>query len=118
MNKKIFIAAVAAILILMAATCPGKEEHQEEIQLEVTSQIERLYDDNDALSAFSSLFTSKVVDAYLESKLKVNNYLFFSLGKIYYKGESVGVSFGILHHVFFYGEGKIKDFVDKIKDKE
>lgn len=111
MNKKLFIFASVAILILLAVTCPNKKEHQDEIQQAVATKIGQGLDDNDGLSIIGTIFASKLVDFYLDSRLNVDNYVFFSLGKINYDDKNIGVSFGILHHVFIYGGGDIKKLI-------
>lgn len=103
MNKTVSILLAVVILVMLAVTCPNKSEHQEEIRQKVSERIEQKLDDADGLSVIGSLFASKVIDVFLDSKLSVDNYVFFSIGKLNYDGEDRSISFGILHHVFIFG---------------
>lgn len=110
MNKKGFIIAVIAVLLLLAVTCPDKKDHIDKIQDTVSTQIKR-NNGGDALSIIGSFVALKVIDIYLDTAFDVDNYVFFSIGKINYAGEEIGTSFGILHHVFIYGGKNVADAI-------
>lgn len=107
MSKTVSVLLTVLILIMLAVTCPDKSEHQEEIRQKVSEKMEQKMGDADGLSAIGSFFASKIIDVYLDSKLSVDNYVLFSIGKLNYDGEDIRISFGMLHHVFIFGGSEI-----------
>ena len=121
MNKKfITIASTVVVALLLAFTCPNKQAHKEALNDVLKSYVDgKLYDnsENNPFAIFGTLFTSKFIDMFLDSKLKVDNYVVFSIGKVNNNEMSKTVSFGILNHVFTLNEKDIDNAIKKAEDK-
>ena len=118
--KKIYIAivAAAAVLILLGVTCPNKQAHSEEIKTAVSDYLDEelsaeTSEDEEGWAMFGSIIADKLVEVFLDSKLKVNNYILFSTGEVHYQGHNKTVSFGILNHVFTFDADDIRRSVEE-----
>ena len=104
MKKKIIVTLCSLFaFILLASTCPNRNYHKEAITYLVSSMVNEKLDEageNDGFSFLGSLFMTKFLEEFLDARLKVNNYILFSVGEVNYKGNTKTVSFGILNHVF------------------
>ena len=116
--KKKYIAIIVAlgILVLLGATCPDKQAHQDEIKTAFSDYVdselaENASEDEQGWAVLGSMFANKLIEVFLDSKLKVNNYIIFSTGEIHYQGKSKTLSFGFLNHVFTYGVDDIRNAV-------
>ena len=126
MNNKIKgFGIVVLVFILLAVTCPGKQVHQEKIKMTISNVIDESLVTSASEQGFAligSLFATKIVDIFLNNKLQVNNYFFFSTGQISFGGNTKMVSFGILNKVFTFDEDDIRraisDTLDTDEDKE
>ena len=115
--KKIIIIGVCAafVFLLLAFTCPNRQEHEEAITYTLSSfaNEERDKDETNAFSWLGSLFVKKVAGVFIDSRLKVNDYILFSVGEMNYKGKTKTVSFGILNHVYTLDKEDIKNKVSE-----
>ena len=128
MNNKIKgFGIVVLVFILLAVTCPGKQVHQEKIKMTISNVIDESLvtsasESEQGFALIGSLFATKIVDIFLNNKLQVNNYFFFSTGQISFGGNTKMVSFGILNKVFTFDEDDIRraisDTLDTDEDKE
>lgn len=104
MGLWISLAVVAAFLGLAAATCPGKDKHVEVLTERMAyvalSQIDLEEYGIDGLEELGGLFGRGIVKLALKSRLIVEDYVIFSLGKIEDEGEEHVISFGIFGHIF------------------
>lgn len=118
-NKKIAGLGIAVLLLVsLVVTCPQKDKHHEEVRMMVTNVLDKKILDAQSkeygtLSALGSLFVPEMVDAFLNSRMKVDNYFIFSVGKVYYNGKSVTVSFGILGQVFALGQNEMEKSLER-----
>lgn len=131
MNNKIKgFGIVVLVFILLAVTCPDKQVHQvhqEKIKMTISNVIDESLvtsasESEQGFALIGSLFATKIVDIFLNNKLQVNNYFFFSTGQISFGGNTKMVSFGILNKVFTFDEDDIRraisDTLDTDEDKE
>ncbi|MDO4172304.1 MAG: DUF4359 domain-containing protein [Prevotellaceae bacterium] len=118
------LLCTALLLALMVFTCPTKEEHKETIKANIVHAIESKVTEetsNDTefgLATLGTMFASSLVDYYLNSVLKVNNYLIFSTGELSIEGKKKSISFGILNHVFTITDEELKERIDNAQEKE
>ena len=117
MNKKLIaIIILMFILLATALTCPKKQAHQEEIKATVSRVMDKNLDkgkeEDKLINGFALFVGTKIVEEFLETKLKVNNYMFFSIGEIYFDGKTHIVSLGILNHVFTLSEKDVNKFLE------
>lgn len=104
MNKKLItFLSVTIVILLLAFTCPDKQKHNEALTYFLSGYVDKKLckeSTDNALSMFGTLFTSKYISMFLDSKMKVDNYIIFSIGNVSYKGTSNMMSLGILNKVF------------------
>ena len=108
LSKKLLTVAVAVIVVIvLALSCPNKQTHAEALNNAImTALAEKMSEDstmNDGSGLIAQGLASSVVPKVLNSKLNVDNYFLFSVGKLSDEGKSKMVSFGILGHVFPIG---------------
>ena len=128
MNNKIKgFGIVVLVLILLAVTCPGRQVHQEKIKMKISNVVDESLvssasESEQGFALIGSLFAAKIVDVFLNNKLQVNNYFFFSTGQISFGGNTKMVSFRILNTVFTFDEDDVRraisDTPDPDQDKE
>ena len=118
MNKKVIITSIITLflLILLIVTCPSKQDHKDVIVATLTNVIddelyESVNEDEQEWAMIGSLFTGKIIEVFLDQRLKVNNYLLFSTGITRFQGTTKRVSFGILNHVFTFDEDELKEAI-------
>ncbi len=118
--KKSYIAIIAilALLILLGVTCPDKQAHSDEVKTAISDYLDEelaknTSEDEQDWAVFGSIFANKLVEVVLDSKLKVNNYIIFSIGEVHSQGENKTVSFGILNHVFTFDADDIRRWVEE-----
>lgn len=82
---------------IMAFTCPDKDAHVEAINTEIMNFVEN---EGDEEAQAYAILGSGIINKALKSKLKVDNYVLFSLGKFHLKKEDKIVSVGVFGRVF------------------
>lgn len=122
MKKKIIVILCSLFaFILLAFTCPNRNDHKEAIKYIVSCMVNEKLDEageNDAFAFLGSLFMTKFLEEFLDARLKVNNYILFSVGEVNYKGDTKTVSFGILNHVFTLSKDDLKKNITEEQNKE
>jgi len=120
----IWVSALAVIIIALIATCPDKQKHTEALQELTASLINDVVGnyDADGYELIGAYIGNRILDAFIDDNLYVDNYFLFSVGKMTYEGEENPVSFGIFNHVFsksreqFKKEAKENDEFNKAMD--
>lgn len=134
--KKIIIPilVVLAIAGLAAATCPDKRAHQDAI-VKVISEwaMDKLKIEDDkrgdaevegvkaVVDRSKNLLVSAVSgvsDFWLSGKLKVKNYVFFSIGKMKLRNEVETVSVGVFGIVFTFSKKDIDEVLPRTIKEE
>lgn len=111
---------IAAILII---SCPTESDHKEAMEetamININDSSENYNNLNlstnnnlsDNFKANISDFIKKYMDDYFSQSLHVDNYLFFSVGKIrVFHDKKIAVSFGILGHVYTINKTLLNNF--------
>ena len=106
-----FLIIFVLVLILLGATCPSHEDHQQAVKNAYHEYIaEELGEEDDEVALMGTAFASNILDFFLSDRITVNKYLVFSLGKMQHlDGSSETISFGILGHVFTIDKADIKE---------
>lgn len=122
-NKVIGFGIVVLVLLLLAFTCPDKQEHQEKIKMTISNAIDEKFvesapESEQGFAFIGSLLVTKIVDIFLSNKLQVNNYFFFSTGQISYGGNTKTISFGILNQVFTFDEDDVRQAISETVDAD
>ena len=119
-NRKWWILTIIiGVLILFAVTCPGKYDHKEAINAEVSSAVtSSLTGKVGSWAVLGNIVVSKLVDITLDSNINVDNYLVFSLAKAELNGENHVLSVGLLNHVWVLFDKKdLQGLVDQQTNK-
>lgn len=122
-NKVIGFGIAVLVLLLLAFTCPDKQEHQEKIKMTISNAIDEKFvesasESEQGFAFIGSLLVTKMVDIFLSNKLQVNNYFFFSTGQISYGGNTKTISFGILNQVFTFDEDDVRQTISETVDAD
>ena len=101
-SRKWWIAIfLLVVVILFAVTTPDKYDHREAINSEVSSAVtSTLVGKVGSWAVLGNIVVSKIVDLTIDSNLKVDNYLVFSLAKAELDGKNRVLSVGLLNHVW------------------
>lgn len=112
------LAAIAALLILLVATCPKPQQHKEAVARVVAEVINEDANlaPNDAddpfsrtLKDFTSTVTAKIMAIGVDNLMSVDNYFVCSVGRLHYANQSHVVSVGLLGHVFTIGKAELSE---------
>ena len=102
----------AGVLII---TCPDRDDHVEAVKRAViqASRATAEQDDNAISSIMSAIFAPAISEWMLESSFEVENYFFFSLGKISYENDTKTISLGLLNHIFTYDKEDLLELMQE-----
>ena len=121
-KKKGWIAwvIVAGVLFVALITCPKKQDHIIALSDKLAARAE-LSEESNKLDALLTVAFNKLSEYAIESSVTADDYLFFSVGKLFYKDSKVFVSFGIFGHVFTVPLSKLQrliqdNYLDMIND--
>lgn len=117
MKKILTFIILFATVILLALTCPDKDDHKAAISHRVSDIIDSNVGATNGggsivsqgLSLLGSIFAVKLVDTFLDNRLVVHNYVVCSVGEVSFNGKKKRVSFGVLNNVFTFSEKDLKD---------
>ena len=118
-NLLTFILILVFISGFCVISCPDKEAHSEAIMENVNNLIDgeltkEVTDETEkALVILASSLVSGISNLVIDSRLSVDNYFLFSIGKVTFDGESNIVSIGLLNHVFTDINDNIKKEIEK-----
>ena len=115
--SRFLLVAVAAIAIIAAITNPKKEDHRDVLKRLITSKvIDNSADESSsqtnlevAGSAIAMTLGMKAIDVMLESIVSVDSYVFFSLTRVTYQGDSRIIGIGAFDNVWI--SSKVRDAV-------
>lgn len=118
-----FIVSVVVVLALLVFTCPDTQDHKDALSDVITATVneevqqttDSIHDDllGKAFQAISKAFTGKVIDAAVDNLITVDNYFFFSVGKVHYANQDKVVSVGALKHIFTTDKNTLKKAAEK-----
>lgn len=120
MALKILGGLIILVLVLMAATNPSKETHENAIRTEVSKAIDKSTNNggNDLFSQglriVARMMAGSMLDSTLDQLFEYHNYLFFSKGTITLNNESHTVSYGIFGKVITMNADDMVDALEKI----
>lgn len=119
MKKIIALIILIGIVLLAAITCPDAEAHKNAIVNVMSDTVddkisEELNGDDggniisNGLASIGSMFAGKIIDSVVDSKLHVDNYVVFSLGKIHWEQEDKVVSVGVFNQIYTFSQEDIQ----------
>ena len=118
-NFLLFILIIVFISGFSVISCPDKEAHSEAIMENINELIDEeatkdvTNESEKALALLASSLVSGISNLVIDSRLSVNNYFLFSVGKVTFDGESKIVSVGLLNHVFTDINDNLKKEIEK-----
>ena len=118
-NLLIFILILVFIAGICVVSCPDKESHSEAIMENVNELIDEeatkdvTNESEKALALFASSLVSGLSNIVIDSRLTVDNYFLFSVGKVTFEGKKKVVSLGVLNHVFTDIDDNLKNEIEK-----
>ena len=118
-NFLLFTLIIVFISGFCVISCPDKEAHSEAIMENVNELIDEeatkdvTNESEKALALLASSLVSGISNLVIDSRLSVNNYFLFSIGRVTFEGESRIVSIGVLNHVFTDINDNLKKEIEK-----
>lgn len=118
-NFLLFILIIVFISGFCVISCPDKEAHSEAIMENVNELIDEeatkdvTNESEKALALLASSLVSGISNLVIDSRLSVDNYFLFSIGRVTFEGESRIVSIGMLNHVFTDINDNLKKEIEK-----
>ena len=118
-NFLLFTLIIVFISGFCVISCPDKEAHSEAIMENVNELIDEettkdvTNDTEKALVLLASSLVSGISNLVIDSRLSVDNYFLFSIGRVTFEGESRIVSIGMLNHVFTDINDNLKKEIEK-----
>lgn len=118
-NFLLFILIIVFISGYCVISCPDKEAHSEAIMENVNELIDEeatkdvTNESEKALALLASSLVSGISNLVIDSRLSVDNYFLFSIGRVTFEGESRIVSIGMLNHVFTDINDNLKKEIEK-----
>ena len=118
-NLLIFTLILVFIAGICVVSCPDKESHSEAIMENVNELIDEeatkdvTNESEKALALFASSLVSGLSNIVIDSRLTVDNYFLFSIGKVTFEGKKKVVSLGVLNHVFTDIDDNLKNEIEK-----
>ena len=118
-NFLLFILIIVFISGFSVISCPDKEAHCEAIMENVNELIDEeatkdvTNESEKALALLASSLVSGISNLVIDSRLSVDNYFLFSIGRVTFEGESRIVSIGMLNHVFTDINDNLKKEIEK-----
>ena len=118
-NFLLFTLIIVFISGFCVISCPDKEAHSEAIMENINELIDEeatkdvTNESEKALALLASSLVSGISNLVIDSRLSVNNYFLFSIGRVTFEGESRIVSIGMLNHVFTDINDNLKKEIEK-----
>lgn len=111
-KKKGWIAwvIVGGLLLIAMLTCPKKQDHIQALAEKLAAQTD-LSGGTNKLDALFTVAFNKLSEYTLEASVTTDDYLFFSIGKLFHKDSKVAVSFGLFGHVFTVPLSKLQELI-------
>ena len=110
---KIIVGLLVVLMLILAFTNPGREDHEQAVKEEVSKVIDKAISSssdntNDdfalvfeqGLRSFAKMFSNSMIDVAFDQLFEYHNYIIFSKGTINFNDKIHSVSFGILGQVF------------------
>ena len=118
-NLLLFTLIIVFISGFCVISCPDKEAHSEAIMENINELIDEeatkdvTNESEKALALLASSLVSGISNLVIDSRLSVDNYFLFSIGRVTFEGESRIVSIGMLNHVFTDINDNLKKEIEK-----
>ena len=118
-NFLLFTLIIVFISGFCVISCPDKEAHSEAIMENVNELIDEeatkdvTNESEKTLALLASSLVSGISNLVIDSRLSVDNYFLFSIGRVTFEGKSQIVSIGLLNHDFTDINDNLKKEIEK-----
>lgn len=121
-NRIITVAVAVLVLVVMALTCPKKQQHEDAVKEKMShvmkQSVNESLGDNMLVNLLSGTLINGGLDYALSNNFCVKDYLLFSVGHFHGVDDKENtISFGIFNHVFTPSESRMRQVVDQQRDK-
>lgn len=103
-RKKAWICTfvgILALFIILAATCPKSDAHKQKVSEHIIAAInQEAFSMSTEIGALSTFLFPNVTKYLTDNLLTINDYIIFSIGRVYDSEEWHIVSIGLFNHVF------------------
>lgn len=131
----IVLLVAIAVLGLLVVSKPNRQRHVDEISAACRQYVDETVDSSllgqiPVAGEGAKWLSGKVVNGFLETRLEMDDYFFFNVGKLQFQGKRRTVSLGVLGYVFTFGKEDVaqvvqryvgvpddKAFIDKAQEK-
>lgn len=115
-TKHITLIAFVTILLIAIFTNPSQEEHKEKVKETFMTYYQKSLkesqiDTENSFAALGSLLGESFINKIIENAVAKDNYMFFSLTKVTFKGEEKSNGYGIFGNVFL--SEKVEEALNK-----
>lgn len=120
-NRIITVAVAVLVLVVMALTCPDKQQHEDAVKEKMSHVMKQTVNENLGSNPILNLVSNTVINGGLDFALGQNfcvkDYLLFSVGRFHdLEDEERALSFGIFNHVFTPSEARMRRAIDEQRD--
>lgn len=111
-----FFIFVAVVLFIGYKTCPEKRAHVEKISSVVSGAVQAETEERGVLAtaAANAVLSTDLVTASIGKLLIIEDYGFFSLGKIIWNEKEYYLSLGAMNTVFCFSSEMLQEKLDEI----
>lgn len=126
MNKVITVAVAVVVLVLMAVTCPKKQQHEDAVKEKLSHVMKQTVDeslgDNVVANLIGGILSNTLIDNGIDYALNhnfcVKDYFLFSVGHFHGTDDKEStISFGIFSHVFTPSEARMREVVEQQREQ-
>ena len=116
---RIVAAVIVIVLLVLAFTNPGEEDHKKAVRREVTATVERLTETQEqniftqGIQAFASMMANNLMGNALNELFEYHNYILFSKGTVDLNDTTHSISFGILGKVYTVNSDDMLKAIEK-----
>ena len=119
MRKVIFFLVMALVVVLtaMALTKPDDQAHYALVKAIVRSEVSHHLANNKLVKEYGNVISYEALgkaNDYVDRRLKIHDFVCFTLGTVRHQNMSVPITLGIFNHVIFIAdEDEIKKAIVK-----
>ena len=114
-----FFIFVVILAVIGYKTCPDKQQHVEKISAVVNEAMQAEASERGELAgmAVEAISVTDIVSTTVDNLLTVDDYGFFSVGKVLWDEEEYRVSFGAMSCVFTFSSEMLQSKFSEIVQK-
>lgn len=111
------VMGLFVVLIAMALTKPNNSEHYVLVKAMVRDEVSHQLANNKLMKEYGEIISYEALgraNSYVDNRLEVHDFVFFTLGTVRHQGMSAPITLGVFKKVIFIGdEEEIKKAIAK-----